>query len=408
MAAPRHLPLCGELSLLLLWILRCSSGEEETPPPPQALTVVSLNTHYSLTWTWSWTQRAAAEDQKVTFTTQVYQMGSKKGPRWVTACEETSHRSCDLTGFNLHYLGIFLLRVRANVDGRHSEWAELEFCPDKDAALGPPHSVRLSPVGSSLDVFIEDPRTSNNSSMRELIRDIHYHIQYWEQGQSGSVSSLFLQPSRANLTLPDLKSWTWYCVTVQSLYDFYNKNSSFTEPCCMQTEGPVPWWVVLLSFILSLLVVFVLGLLVFPLTFKYCRKIKDALKPSNQLPSHLREFLFSSDTPQLLSADSPSERLCDTVVVVEGPLSPLRLLPPPPEEMSAPPVGLDSHSSLRHGRQDSGSSGDSGVYSSAGSSAHQHLLYHTDDQLTLKAVTMVTLQSASQAPIREDGVLAVI
>lgn len=39
------------------------------------------------------------------------------------------------------------------------------------------------------------------------------------------------------MTLPDLKSWTWYCVMVQSRVEYYNKSSSFTSPLCMQTEG---------------------------------------------------------------------------------------------------------------------------------------------------------------------------
>lgn len=55
-----------------------------------------------------------------------------KSPRWNTACEAASRRSCDLTQLNLHYLSIFMLRVRAELNGRHSEWVLKEFCPDKD------------------------------------------------------------------------------------------------------------------------------------------------------------------------------------------------------------------------------------------------------------------------------------
>lgn len=40
--------------------------------------------------------------------------------------------SCDLTGCNLHYLGIYMIRVRANANGRHSDWVLKEFCPDTD------------------------------------------------------------------------------------------------------------------------------------------------------------------------------------------------------------------------------------------------------------------------------------
>lgn len=51
---------------------------------------------------------------------------------WTMACENTSHRSCDFTKFNLHHLGLYMLRVRANMNGRHSDWVQREFGPDKD------------------------------------------------------------------------------------------------------------------------------------------------------------------------------------------------------------------------------------------------------------------------------------
>lgn len=56
----------------------------------------------------------------------------KKSPSWSTVCNETPHRSCDLTAVGLHYLGIYVLRVRANMNRLHSNWVEKEFCPDKD------------------------------------------------------------------------------------------------------------------------------------------------------------------------------------------------------------------------------------------------------------------------------------
>lgn len=56
----------------------------------------------------------------------------KKIPVWSTACRGTSSRSCDLTQFNLYYLGSYVLRVEANVNGHFSDWVQKEFCPDKD------------------------------------------------------------------------------------------------------------------------------------------------------------------------------------------------------------------------------------------------------------------------------------
>lgn len=60
---------------------------------------------------------------------------TKKKVTWSMACEEKPDRSCDLTDFDLHYLGIYVLRVRANLNGNHSDWVQKEFCPDKEGEL---------------------------------------------------------------------------------------------------------------------------------------------------------------------------------------------------------------------------------------------------------------------------------
>lgn len=53
--------------------------------------------------------------------------------------------------------------------------------------------------------------------------------------QSPDVRNL---SSEANLvTLSDLTPWTWYCVMVQTRNKYYLKESSFTSPLCIQTEG---------------------------------------------------------------------------------------------------------------------------------------------------------------------------
>lgn len=66
----------------------------------------------------------------------------------------------------------------------------------------------------------------------ELMKLKSAHPSVFQAFRTQNVSS-----SANVVTLPNLKAWTWYCVTVQSRYDFYNKNSAFTVPLCMQTEG---------------------------------------------------------------------------------------------------------------------------------------------------------------------------
>ncbi|TDH07150.1 hypothetical protein EPR50_G00121800 [Perca flavescens] len=333
--------------------------------PPENLTLITLNTNYTLSW-----DQSFAEGHAVNFTTQYvakFKLRSKKkSPVWQTACEKTSRRSCDLTKLNLYYLGIYMLRVQASVNGRVSDWIMKEFCPDKDAAVGPPSRVDLSPAGSGLDIIIVDPLTSGNRSMKDHIPDLYYHILYWER--SVDTEDLETQTLASNVpvvTLSDLKAWTWYCVSIQSRYDFFNKESSFTSPHCVQTEGAFLWWQIFGYFLLSLVICFLFVLVILCSFFWFFKTVKATFYPSNQLPTHFQYLCDSSgsDIPRLLTPDSDSELLCDKVTVCPEPPVP-EIHIPAPEALPVPP----SDSSGRHCRQGSGGSGDSGVYSTGCSS----------------------------------------
>ncbi|KAF3695200.1 Interferon alpha/beta receptor 1a Membrane-associated type I interferon receptor [Channa argus] len=339
---------------LLIWGLQTIVGGAELAPP-QNVSLITLNTNYTLSWDWP-------QSHAVTFTTQYvgkYKLKSKKILKWFTACEETSRMSCDLTPLQLHYLGIYVLRVRANANGSHSNWEMKEFCPDIDAALGPPTAVRLARAGGDLDVYISDPLTSTNISMKDHIATLYYHILYWENSADIQVQSL---SKSANLvTLPNLKPWTWYCVKVQSRYDFYNKSSSFTSPLCMQTEGDTPWWQIFLIFLGSLILWFLVMLLSL-YSFFWCYKIiKKTFFPSVSLPSPLKKDLDpDSDIPYLLPRDAESELLFVKVTVCAESTM-LEIHNPCPETLLMSQSDLEPDS--RHNRQDSSSSEDSGVYS---------------------------------------------
>uniref|UniRef100_A0A671XSP6 Interleukin 10 receptor, beta n=1 Tax=Sparus aurata TaxID=8175 RepID=A0A671XSP6_SPAAU len=355
--------------LLLLCLHTSAAGAEVAAP--HNLAMVTVNTNYVLTWGWD---QSAAEGHSVTFTTQYvakYKLRStKKKVTWSMACEEKPDRSCDLTEFDLHYLGIYVLRVRANLNGNHSDWVQKEFCPDKEAALGPPRKVTLALAGYDLDVNISDPLTRNNSSMREEVEKLYYHIVYWDSSTDPQASDAQLVSSSANLvTLPHLKPWTLYCVMVQTRSDFYNKSSSFTSPQCMKTEGAIPWWQIFLYFLASLLVCFLLVLVAVFGLYRTYKTIKSTFCPTNQLPPLFKTYICDSpgsDIPRLLTPDSESELLCDKVIICPEPV--LEIHNPPPEALPSPTSGLEPDSSGRHSRQDSSGSGDSGVYSTGGSS----------------------------------------
>lgn len=350
--------------LCFLFLVLQSSAAEAELTPPRDLHMITLNTNYTLAWNWD--QNSAGSDS-VNFTVQYagnHQM-KKKNPKWKTACEETPARSCDLTGLSLHYLGLYMLQVRANLNGRHSAWVWKQFCPDKEAAIGPPSKVRLAAAISTLDIFITDPLTSSNTSMKDVINDLKFQILYWEEPEAGkSLMPETLSVDVNIVTLSDLKPRTRYCVMVQSLYDFYNKTSSFTPPLCTQTQGVTEWWKIFLYFLGSLLIFFLLMLLILCGGHQCYQLVKTTFFPGVKLPPF--SFLPDADYPRLIVSDPEGDR-CDPVTVSPA-SAPLEINVDPAVDSAAPPADLDQDSSGRHSRQNSSSSGDSGVYSAGGNS----------------------------------------
>ncbi|KAL0985546.1 hypothetical protein UPYG_G00158450 [Umbra pygmaea] len=333
---------------------------------PQNVSVDSQNTQYILTWAWD----KSTAGNNATFTAEYIPAFKlqKKRQVWITVCSGTRETFCDFTNSELLYLGMFEFRVRASIDGRNSDWVRKEFCPHKDAALGPPSRVELTPAGNLLDVSISPPLTSTNGSMSDVIFSLYYRIQYWSQAEDPQGRKpKEIQTSITLVTLPELEAWTRYCVMVQSCYDYYNKSSRYTAAKCMQTEGDTPPWQILLYFLLSLVVCFLLVLLPCYIAFRFCRVLKSTFYPSNQLPLHIQEYLCGSsgsDLPRLLTPESEAELCCDRLTVIpEVVLLEVHTSPP----LTAPPSGLDQDSG-RHSRH---GSGDSGVYSTEGGSAQR-------------------------------------
>ncbi|XP_068185368.1 interleukin-10 receptor subunit beta [Antennarius striatus] len=351
----------ANIAVLFVWFLQ-NNAEGAELTPPQNVHLVTLNTNYTLSWDWN-------QDPAATFTTQYIAehklQNRTKKPKWSVVCQNSMRRSCDLTHSNLLYLGIFVIRVRADLDGRHSDWVKTVFCPDEHADVGPPSKVELSAAGSVLDVIISDPLTNNNVSMKEKLSGLYYHIVYREGPAGAPASGVESLNSSSNLvTLPRLKGWTWYCVRVQSRADFYKKSSSFSPLLCMQTEGVIPWWQIFLYFLASLIGCFVIAMPAIYGFYRVYRMVKATFYPPSQLPPHFRKYFCDSpgsDIPRLLHPDSESELLCDKVTL--SPEAVLQIHNPPLEALVAPPSGQAPDSSGRHSRQDSSSSRDSGVYS---------------------------------------------
>ncbi|XP_042619198.1 interferon alpha/beta receptor 1a-like isoform X2 [Cyprinus carpio] len=330
--------------------------------PENVSTVDSLNTRYVLRWDWP---HETAVHQNVTFTAQYIAERLYRKPRhekyWTTVCVDVLEHRCDFTGAELQYLALYLLRVCTNTPQQSSKWIQIRFCPDKHAALGPPSSVRLRSVKEHLEINIIDPLTSTNQSMKTLLdNNLSYLIQYWRRSEEPQKAKV-LRTKNNVVMLSDLDRQTWYCVRVQSHYDFYDKTSVFSDTHCTRTGGQMPHWQIFLYFLISLLLCFLLVLLLSFCFYKMFTLLKSTFCPAIHLPDHIQE-LWSSDSrkQQLLAPESP-ESVCEPLVMASV-------------ELDAAVVNTEDQDTSSHSWH---GSGDSGVYSTEEDSSHRSDLQMT-------------------------------
>ncbi|XP_061774510.1 interleukin-10 receptor subunit beta [Nerophis ophidion] len=335
--------------------------------PPQNVDLVTMNTCYMLKWDWN---ESTSNSHAVSFSAQCiakYKLDLKTKHTWTTACDNTALKSCDLSVCRMFYLGVYILRVRANVNGNHSNWVLKTFCPEEHATIGPPSNVRLATHGSNLSVSISHPLTSLNCSMTEEFSKLSYNILYWEHNEDMQVlEPKILKSDKSEVTLTNLKSWTFYCVRVQSRFDFYNKTSTFTLSKCIQTEGPIPLWKRILYFLGSFFLFFLVVLLLLYISLKCYWTVKETFYPKIHLPP-----FFQKDSHDSFGSDIPclpylgSEVFCDEVLICEKPQGFHSL----PSEVLA--SSQEPNSSGQDSLWDVRRSQDSGVYCTEGSESQQ-------------------------------------
>ncbi|XP_077095112.1 interferon alpha/beta receptor 1a-like isoform X2 [Siphateles boraxobius] len=317
---------------------------------PQNLSVQSLNTQYVLRWDWADDQQSAINGT-LTFTAQYLSAAySRKPPHeqiWRTVCADVLERRCDFTDAGLSYFGLYVLRVRANTAEQFSNWTIINFCPDTEADLGPPSSVKLTSVKGDLEIIIADPLSSTNKSMKTLVHDMSYLIHYWKRPE-GYQKAKVLKTKNNAVTLSELDRWTCYCVRVQSRYDFYNKTSVFSDTHCTNTEGLTPSWQICLYFLLSLGLCFLLALLVWFSFYKVFKSLKSIFYPNVHLPHHIQElWLSDAETPHLLPPRC-SGSVWDHLDMISAETDSV------PDVQISIPEDQDTSDPSRHGSGDSG------------------------------------------------------
>ncbi|XP_066563174.1 interferon alpha/beta receptor 1a isoform X2 [Amia ocellicauda] len=283
-----------------------------------------------------------------------YLIKSKGKKNWTSVCHMITDTQCDFsTSLQQYYYGLFIIRLRANSFEEHSPWIKREFCPDKDADLGPPSKVDVISTNGMLEVSISDPMSTQNISMKTKI-EIAYKIVYCEYLQLQKSENCKAIESENNvITLSKLKPWTVYCVRVQALSAYYEKKSPFTPVLCRQTtdDGTTPVWLLALTFLMSSALSVSGILLTSFILYKCYRMVKYTFFPSYKPPANIQEFLYevspSSDYPRLLTVESQVELCCEKLNVIPEEILEISLQIQLPLEMEIVP----------HNQQDSGDSG---------------------------------------------------
>ncbi|KAI7809097.1 interleukin-10 receptor subunit beta [Triplophysa rosa] len=357
---------------------------------PQNLTLHTLNTHYILQWDWG---HETAMNETVTFTAQYIAQYKTRRPtqsqNWKSVCVNVVERRCDFTDTGLFYFGLFLLRVQAKTARQSSCWVQIEFCPDKHAAIGPPSSVQLNSIIDGLEIIVADPLDNTNQSMKDLVQNMNYLIQYWKKHEDVQKADI-LWTKNNFVTLSELEKWTWYCVIVQTHCEFYNKSSVYSDTHCTQTGGETTNLMIFLYFLISLVLFFLLFLVLFLGSFKTYKTLKSIFYPSVTLPSYILEHRAAdSDMPRLLIPEP--EMFCEHLDITSA-------------EVNAAITVMEQDQGIEtHSQHDSG---DSGFISTEEDSCHKE--YRRTQRIKHNEVHMEDMCKMNHREEIQDGMMGVL
>eukprot|EP00062_Callorhinchus_milii_P020077 gi/632975334/ref/XP_007904171.1/ PREDICTED: interferon alpha/beta receptor 1-like [Callorhinchus milii] len=301
--------------LLLLWV--CAAAELiltvlGTLEPPINAKIHALNFKYLLKWEYG--QRSNEGNCSVTFTVQ---SRSKTVNMWsnVPNCENICLAECDWTPLNIYFFVTYFLRVQAHQGNQTSPWLNTKaFATYKHIQIGPP-GVKLKSKHSSLIVNITAPQTTNESFFRFNCNE--YKISYWKFMQQENKKSIISTSSL--VSIPNLKLWTVYCLEVQGFCPLLNITYHSSSVTCEKIVGLIPLWVTFITFIISLVVVFVVVTGTFLCVYWTYRGVKHIFFPSYNLPEHIQEYFseLAQNVPILVpGSEEGAEECCDYFKVV--------------------------------------------------------------------------------------------
>ncbi|XP_046902678.1 interleukin-10 receptor subunit beta-like isoform X1 [Hypomesus transpacificus] len=196
-------------------------------PPPINVRIDSINMELVLQW-----DAALNTTDNITYTAEY------RGfyPPYKVMCGNITELRCDFSSV-LQPFGVYSFRVRAELQGEGSPWVEISnFVMDEHTEIGPP-SVILNASGINIEVTIMDP-VFRIKTFRDVYTMASYNITYWEKDHKDKAVHMS-DIEQPRMVLPDLESWTSYCVQAQVKTLRLNKLSQPSGVVC-ETTRKVP------------------------------------------------------------------------------------------------------------------------------------------------------------------------
>ncbi|XP_036921180.1 interferon gamma receptor 2 [Sturnira hondurensis] len=214
------------------------------------------------------------------------------------------------------------LRVRAELRGRASVWAEVPwFQRSLNVTIGPPENIRVTPGQGSLTISFSPP-----FNVAPSMGHFSYNVHYWEK--AGGPPQVKDGVENNLIELKDLKPLRVYCLQVKATLVWNAGTTSrqglFSNVSCHETAADASTKlqeVTLITVGTFLSLTALAGACIF-LTLRYRGLIKHWLHTPPGVPVQIGEYLRDPKQPVLEALDrdsSPREDTWDSVSVLSAP-----------------------------------------------------------------------------------------
>nr|XP_010596392.1 tissue factor [Loxodonta africana] len=264
------------LTLLLGWILAQVAG---------AAGAANVLVAYNLTWKSTNFKTILEWEPKPINHIYTVQISTRLGD-WKNKCFHTTATECDLTDEIIKNVNqTYMARVFSYPVGNgHTTSSDVEppftnspeFTPYLDTNLGQPRVHSFKPVGTKLNVTVEDARTlvrinGTFLSLRDVFgKDLTYILYYWKASSTGKKST----KTNTNEFLIDVDKGENYCFSVQAVIPSRRTNSKSPESsteCTSQEKGIFRELSFIIGTVLFVVIIFIIVLLV---SLYKCRKAR--------------------------------------------------------------------------------------------------------------------------------------